>query len=283
MMFEALVGKTKELTSKILGNSNIEEEALLNRIAVLIGNIEQMYHQNFLTGFNSSIDKIRKKCRAEFGELLVQAGIEDSQLKVDRTKTVVKQGSALPTIYLHFHPTPLEDAISPEQRIQFEKRNADIQLKVDFINSSKNAFNHDMLALKREYLSDNDGFIFRLKFETLTFEDTLFDRLDFLISELDKLSLDAAVVMLDQIDWLEISHTNPFLEFSVGEQEIAFTFINLRNHLPSRSMLYFLKSIRSDLENSVIGLKNDHTKIIEFEKSYNEVNGSFLKIKLRIQ
>lgn len=275
--------KSKDISSQILGKSKSEDEVLLNRIAVLIGNIEQMYHQNFLTGFNSSIDKIRKKCRAEFGDLLIQAGIENAQLKADRNNTVVKRGSNLPTIYLHFHHTPLEDAINNEQRAFFEVRNSEIQQKVDFINSSKNTFDHDMLALKREYLSDSDGFIFRLKFETLTFNETLFERIDFLISELDKLSLDAAVVMLDQIDWLEISNTNPFLDFSISDQEMAFTFINLKNHLPSRSMLYFLKSIKSDLESSVIGLKNEHTKIIDFEKSYNEVNGSFLKIKLRIQ
>lgn len=282
-MFQDLVEKSKDISTLISGKPKSEDEVLLNRIAILIGNIEQMYHQNFLTGFNSSIDKIRKKCRTEFGDLLIQAGIENAQLKADRNNTVVKRGSNLPTIYLHFHPTPLEDAINNEQRAFFEVRNSEIQNKVDFINSSKNTFDHDMLALKRAYLSESDGFIFRLKFETLTFNETLIERIDFLISELDKLSLDAAVVMLDQIDWLEISNTNPFLDFSISDQEMAFTFINLKNHLPSRSMLYFLKSIKSDLESSVIGLKNEHTKIIDFEKSYNEVNGSFLKIKLRIQ
>lgn len=273
---------TKELARKFFGGTKDDTEDL-KRIAVLIDNIEQLYHQNFISGMNSSLYKILKKCRAEYGEMLIKEGIENTILKEDRLKTVTKLGTVLPTIYLHYYPKNLEDAINSEQREYFLKKNTETQKKVDFINSCKAEIKHDILALKQSYLTDSDGFLFRIHFETLVTQDIVMERIDFLISELERISLDAAIMMFDEIEWISIQKVNPFLDFEVGNQEVAFTFIDLKNHLPSRSILYFLKSFRFDLEKVVIGLKNEQPKIIDFQKSYNEDNGSFLKIKLRIQ
>lgn len=268
----------------------------LNTAAMHLLDLEALYHNNFINGFNTLDQSIVKNCKRDISIALHNLNLYNLYvnhadfLLVGNDNNSVLMLKELPRVMLHFNPRSAQ--FTGESAQDIEKDNNRVSDAVKYINNIIGQSEcHNIIDVRSRYTNSEDGFLIEIKFSKHLNELEFINKMESFIEETQSLSLDELMISQQFSEWYSLEHKNPFWLHQQNEtknQTIMLSIFNIHCFSPAYFLsvlldnikIKVLSNIKKKLDVSENGIQNQKMQIKE---KYTSINDSFVNLNFEIE
>lgn len=291
-----MLSKDNNASSHVVKHEAAKYSDALNTAALHLLDLEALYHNNFINGFNTLDQNIVKNCKRDISIALHNLNLynlyvnhADFQL-VSNDNNPVRTLKELPRVMLHFNPRSAKFTDEPAQEI--EKDNIRVGDAVNYINAITSLADcHNIIDVYSRYTNSEDGFLIEIKLSKHLNELEFINKMESFIEETQSLSLDELMISQQFSEWYSLEQKNPFWLHQQNEtksQTIMLSIFNIHCFTPAYFLAVLLDNIKikvlSKIKNNIDvpdnGLQKQKMRINE---KYSSINDSFVILNFEIE
>lgn len=280
---------SKDNTSHVKKVEAVRYAEKLTSAAIHILDLEALYHNNMLQGFDMLDQLILKNCKRKMSIALHELNLFNLYIKNDEFKLFSTENDPvlrlkkLPRVLLSYNPRSTK--FTGEPLTDIEADNNRVNDAVQYINNILvNSKCHEIVDVRSRYTSDNDGFLIEINFSSNLTEQIFIDKIETFIEEAQSLSLDELMISQQFSDWYTLQHKNPYWLHQNNtdqSQTILISIFNIHCFSPSYFLSTLLDNLKNKvllrLENQILNLTDtNHSQQLLIKDQYSSINDSFV-------